>query len=103
MASHGELEPMPDAAIFADTHNEPKAVYRWLDWLEKELPFPVIPRKCGRFNERGLCDSDSARKAAILILPIGLPVYLDVNGGKGMGVSPMYPQIQNRCDPAGNA
>jgi 3'-phosphoadenosine 5'-phosphosulfate sulfotransferase (PAPS reductase)/FAD synthetase len=41
MAAHGEIEPMPDAAIFADTQAEPKAVYEWLDWLEKQLPFPV--------------------------------------------------------------
>lgn len=27
MAAAGELEPMPDAAIFADTGWEPKAVY----------------------------------------------------------------------------
>jgi hypothetical protein len=33
--------PMVDCAIFADTQWEPKAVYRWLDWLEKQLPFPV--------------------------------------------------------------
>lgn len=41
MAAHGEITPMPDCAIFADTQAEPKAVYTWLDWLEKQLPFPV--------------------------------------------------------------
>jgi hypothetical protein len=41
MAAHGEITPMPDAAIFADTQAEPKAVYEWLNWLEKQLPFPV--------------------------------------------------------------
>lgn len=41
MAACGELGPMPDAAIFADTQAEPDSVYRWLDWLEKQLPFPV--------------------------------------------------------------
>lgn len=41
MAAHGEIKPMPDCAIFADTQSEPKAVYRHLDWLEKQLPFPV--------------------------------------------------------------
>ena len=41
MAAAGEVEPMPDAAFFADTEAEPAAVYRWLDWLEKQLPFPV--------------------------------------------------------------
>ena len=35
MAAAGEVTPMPDAAIFADTQAEPAGVYRWLDWLEK--------------------------------------------------------------------
>lgn len=41
MAAAGEITPMPDFAIFADTQAEPKSVYTWLDWLEKQLPFPV--------------------------------------------------------------
>ena len=41
MAAHGEITPMPKCAIFADTGAEPKSVYLWLDWLEKQLPFPV--------------------------------------------------------------
>ncbi len=41
MAAHGEITPMPDCAIFADTQAEPRKVYEWLDWLEKQLPFPV--------------------------------------------------------------
>lgn len=41
MYKHGLLSPMPDAAIFADTQDEPEAVYQWLDWLEAQLPYPV--------------------------------------------------------------
>lgn len=41
MAAHGEITPMPDCAIFADTGAEPKKVYEWLDWLKKQLPFPI--------------------------------------------------------------
>jgi hypothetical protein len=41
MAAKGEIGPMPDAAIFADTQAEPASVYKWLDWLEGQLPFPV--------------------------------------------------------------
>ncbi len=41
MAAHGEVGPMPVAAIFADTQAEPASVYEWLDWLETKLPFPV--------------------------------------------------------------
>ena len=41
MAAAGELLPMPDCAIFADTGAEPRKVYEWLGWLEQQLPFPV--------------------------------------------------------------
>lgn len=41
MAAHGELTPMPDCAVFADTGAEPQKVYEWLSWLEAKLPFPV--------------------------------------------------------------
>lgn len=43
MAAHGEIGPMPDCAIFADTQAEPAAVYEHLRWLMSAnvLPFPV--------------------------------------------------------------
>lgn len=41
MAAKGEIGPMPDFAVFADTQAEPTSVYRWLDYLEKQLPFPI--------------------------------------------------------------
>lgn len=41
MCAKGELPYKVTAAIFADTQAEPQSVYRWLDWLEKQLPFPV--------------------------------------------------------------
>jgi hypothetical protein len=50
MAKHGEIET-PDCAIFADTGWEPKAVYEYLDYLEKLLPFPVHKVKKGNLRE----------------------------------------------------
>src|SRR5579885_896147 len=43
MAAHGEITPMPDCAIFADTQSEPQAVYDHLKWLMSPnvLPFPI--------------------------------------------------------------
>lgn len=41
MAARGEIGPMPDCAIFADTQWEPAAVYEHLARLESALPFPV--------------------------------------------------------------
>lgn len=43
MAKHGEITPMPDCAIFADTQSEPATVYQYLDWLERQLPFSCVP------------------------------------------------------------
>ena len=51
MAAKGEITPMPQAAIFADTQGEPRAVYAWLDWLEKQLPFPVHRVTAGSLAE----------------------------------------------------
>lgn len=51
MYACGELEPMPKAAIFADTGAEPHAVYDWLNWLSSELPFPVHQVKKGDLEQ----------------------------------------------------
>lgn len=51
IAAAGEITPMPDFAIFADTQAEPKSVYKWLDWLEKQLPFPVHRVTRGNMTE----------------------------------------------------
>ena len=52
MAAKGEITPMPKYAIFADTQAEPASVYRWLDWLEKQLPFPVCRVSSGSLVEQ---------------------------------------------------
>lgn len=43
MAAHGDITPMPDCAIFADTGWEPERVQAYLNWLRSPnvLPFPV--------------------------------------------------------------
>jgi hypothetical protein len=51
MAARGLLKPMPDFAVFADTQDEPQGVYKWLDWLEKQLPFPVHRVTYGRLSD----------------------------------------------------
>lgn len=54
MAANGDITPMPDCAIFADTEAEPKHVYKWLDWLETQLPFPIYRVTAGSLREREL-------------------------------------------------
>lgn len=52
MAAHGDLTPMPDCAIFADTGWEPNAVYEHLKWLmDGRLPFPVHVVSAGNIRD----------------------------------------------------
>jgi hypothetical protein len=51
MAAHGEITPMPDCAIFADTQWEPRTVYAHLEWLIGVLPFPVAQVSLGNLKE----------------------------------------------------
>ena len=51
MAAKGEVLPMPDCAIFADTGAEPAAIYLHLDWLETQLPFPVHRVSAGNLRD----------------------------------------------------
>ena len=53
MIEKGDI-PMVDAAIFADTMGEPKAVYDWLNWLEKQLSYPVYRVSFGNLKEDSL-------------------------------------------------
>lgn len=61
MAAHGEME-RPDLAIFADTGSEPASVYRWLDFLKGELPFPVVTVSAGNLGEEILACSRGERR-----------------------------------------
>jgi len=80
LAAHGHIEP-PHYAIFADTGWEPKAVYQHLDWLEKQLPFPVIRVSRGNIREdiEARCTTDKGRYPSV-------PWYMqDENGKKAIG------------------
>jgi len=41
MTMTGEIKDKPDCAIFSDTGAEPKNVYEHLEWLTKQLDYPV--------------------------------------------------------------
>lgn len=61
MAAHGEIGPMPDCAIFADTGEEPAAVYEHLRWLRSGnvLPFPVHVIETGPLGDRLFTDNEA--------------------------------------------
>lgn len=53
MAAHGEIGPMPDCAIFADTDAEPAGVYEQVQWLSSGnvLPFPIHKVSAGSLKK----------------------------------------------------
>lgn len=59
MAARGEIEA-PDCAIFADTGDEPLAVYEHLAWLMSPgvLPFPVLRVSQAKSLSRSMRDGD---------------------------------------------
>lgn len=81
MAAKGEIGPMPDAAIFADTQAEPASVYEWLDWLEKQLPFPVVRVSAGSLEERELTLRVS-KKSGKTYRKTAIPAFAKDKNGK---------------------
>lgn len=53
----------PDCAIFADTQAEPPTVYKHLDWLEKELDYPLYRVTAGNL-EQDLRDAGKSIRVA---------------------------------------
>ncbi len=111
MAARGEIGPMPDFAVFADTQAEPTSVYKWLDWLETQLPFPVIRVTKGSLTEETLkvrVKEKSKYGNGITYLRTNIPVYgLMPNGevrnavGRSctadFKVAPILKEIRKRC------
>ena len=75
MCAHGEITPMPDAAIFADVGAEPKHVYEYLSYLETVLPFPVYRVMKGG----GLTNS----------------IVESVTGNKRIAIAPFFTESKN--------
>ena len=85
---HGEI-PMVDAAIFADVKGEPKAVYTWLDWLEKQLNYPVY-RVTYRDLKQDILDAAVGKHKAFTA-----PFYTKnpETGKKGLLASPVHGRL----------
>lgn len=83
MAAHGEIGPMPDCAIFADTGWEPKKVYKHLEWLMSPgvLPFPVHVVSAGNIRNDTVAETTTTghRFASV-------PWFIEnPDGSEGMG------------------
>ena len=84
MAAHGEITPMPDCAIFADTQAEPKAVYTWLDWLDGQLPFRVHRVTAGNLQNMSLRLAKSSRSGKTYMKRYIPAFVLKPDGTKGL-------------------
>lgn len=112
MAARGEIGPMPDFAVFADTQAEPTNVYKWLDWLETQLPFPVIRVTKGDLTEESLkvrVKEKSKYGDGIPYLKRIIPVFGISNHGERVAaigractmdykVGPIIKEIKKRCE-----
>jgi len=53
MAAHGEIVPMPDVAIFANTQSDADGIYDHVAWLDGEVPFEIL------MPSAGSCEQDA--------------------------------------------
>ncbi len=112
MAAKGEITPMPDFAVFADTQAEPTSVYKWLDWLETQLPFPVIRVTKGSLTDSILKirvkEKSIYSDKPLTYLRLNIPVYGLTPSGEvkpALGractadfkVAPILKEIRQRC------
>src|SRR5579872_5526388 len=75
-------DPQIDAAIFADTQEEPQAVYRHLEWLQSLGGPPILVRTVGRLGDdvvRGR-NSNGGRFVSI-------PAFTTSDSGKSVGIT----------------
>jgi len=85
MAAHGEIGPMPTAAVFADTGHETEDTYAYLEGLRSKLPFPIHVVKAMKdtLGEYALKPHIRKRDGAVYH-KWGIPAFADVNGKKGI-------------------
>lgn len=107
MASRGELLGIEvDFAIFADTQDESKKVYDWLDWLENQLSFPVYRVTKGKLSEHVL--KMRIGKSGLAYSTIDIPFYtLGKDGKQGIipfrsctsdfKIAPILKELRSRC------
>lgn len=78
MADEGEIQPMPVAAVFADTGDEPPEVYAWLKELTEMIRMPVhiVRHEKGALSKpENLFRGDHSQ----------IPAYMQTEGGVTIG------------------
>ena len=85
MADCGEITPMPKAAFFGDTQNEPRKVYAWFEYMKTHVKnFPVFWGTKGNLMQDSLRVRRS-KKSGRLYLANSMPVFVkNPDGSKGI-------------------
>ena len=81
MAEHGEIKPMPDCAIFADTGAEPQHVYDQLEKIRSQVSYPVHTVMKDEGLERAIIDGLKGGKEKRFA---GAPFFVESDKGGGM-------------------
>ena len=110
MCERGEITPKPDFAVFADTGAEPDSVYKWLDWLESQLSFPVICVSYGSLLDVSLTPVVTSRgpRKGETRMRRDIPLFgMDSNGKQAAAlgrsctadykIRPIIREIKRRC------
>lgn len=111
MMAKGEVKPV-DAAIFADTQNEPDSVMAWLDWLETEIARSPHPYPVYRVTKGNLADRETiirtSKKSGKQYIQGGIPAFvLAPTGKKGLlgrkcttdfKIQPIYVKVRELLD-----
>ena len=75
---------MPDFGIFSDTQAEPASVYRWVEYLEPRLAFPLHKVTAGSLTER-VTTLRTNRKTGITYYSNMIPAFiLNPDGSRGI-------------------
>jgi len=96
-AEKGEIL-RPDFAIFSDIRSEPKRVYEWLDWLEKQLSYPVYRVSAGSLKETLLYPERFKRIARIpfyLRMPDGSAGFMARQCTRDYKINPIIKKIRD--------
>ena len=89
MASGGAFGQLPDCAVFADTHWEPPTIYTHLDWLSRNLSFPLYVVDNGRSlrkDAKALTNHSGNRGLIDLPLYLKGPARAGERNGQGDGM-----------------
>lgn len=102
MACEGDLSPLPDVAIFADTGAEPAEVYRHLSWLQTRFGnvLPIVTVSAGNIEDDILHSRDGRSRIASAPLRVlgqdGKPAMLRRQCTREYKIEPINRELRRR-------